>query len=156
MAQDLLDRLIADGALPIKGPCVTDKTMLYGAARTLSPIKGPDKNISEHLFTHYGDAAYSIEALSQKKGSFTRLDNALPFTKEEVSFLLQYRYACTAEDILFRRLRLGFMDKEKTLKVLPRLIQQMERELSWSLKRSQEEDFRVKEAIYSQSGVQSR
>ncbi|MFT4553173.1 MAG: glycerol-3-phosphate dehydrogenase [Chlamydiales bacterium] len=146
MAEDLVDRLLTDGALPEKGPCVTADTMLYGSKRIFPPGMALGNDISNYLYKTYGDEALEIETLALN-GNDVRLVKGLPYTKAELIFLLQKKYAFTAEDVLFRRIRLGFTDHQATLSALPAVIELMEKTLSWSPLQSYREYTRVIEKL---------
>ena len=45
-------------------------------------------------------------------------------------------YACTAIDVIARRTRLGFLNVQAADEALPRIVQIMAKELSWSQERT--------------------
>lgn len=146
MAEDLVDRLVVDGALPEKGHCVTANTMLYGSKRILPPTMTLENDISNYLHKTYGDEALDIEALALE-GNDARIVEGLPYTRAEILFLIDKKYALTAEDVLFRRIRLGFTDHQATLSALPVVIELMEQAFSWDPLRSYQEYTRVIEKL---------
>jgi glycerol-3-phosphate dehydrogenase len=54
-----------------------------------------------------------------------------PYIEAEVRYACQ-EYACTIEDILSRRTRLAFLNKDASMEALPRVADIMAEELGWS------------------------
>ena len=42
-----------------------------------------------------------------------RLHKDFPYIEAEVAYILRNEFACTAQDVLYRRLRLGFLIKKQ-------------------------------------------
>jgi C-terminal domain of alpha-glycerophosphate oxidase len=60
-----------------------------------------------------------------------RLVPGFPYIQAEVVYACQ-EYACTVEDVLSRRTRLSFLNKQAALDALPLVAQIMSRELGWT------------------------
>ncbi|GMI21262.1 hypothetical protein TeGR_g12629, partial [Tetraparma gracilis] len=63
-----------------------------------------------------------------------------PYIEAEVTYAAR-EYACTVEDVLSRRTRLAFLNKEAALHAVPRVAELMAEELGWSeeVRKEQEE-----------------
>jgi len=133
-----------DAATP-NGTCQTHVIRLAGAhgwAQTLfvDLIRefGIDSDIAQHLAHSYGDRAWAV--LAPYEGTNThprRLSQRYPFIDAEARYAVHNEYAQTAVDVLARRTRLSFLDAQAALQALPRVIDLMGDELSWSKNRRQ-------------------
>eukprot|EP00461_Guttulinopsis_vulgaris_P004020 UN04021 len=63
--------------------------------------------------------------------------------QSEIKYNIQYEMAQRAEDVLFRRTRLGFVDTKETERIAPIVIDTMSKELSWDDARKAQELDRV-------------
>lgn len=96
MAEDTVDKAIEVGGLP-KQPCGTaDLTLLDGSARDELPDDAPDS---------WSD----------------RLDSEYPWTIGDVVAAIRQEMACTVDDVLDRRLRMGFLDEAAAARCRPRV-----------------------------------
>lgn len=55
-----------------------------------------------------------------------------PFTEAEVLYSLRHEWVVKAEDILARRTRLAFLNKEAALAAIPKVVEIMGTELGWN------------------------
>lgn len=104
----------------IKMGCVTEHTLLWGAAgynHNLLDSFNLEEDIKHHLLHAYGDKAPEVAKLKKNK----RLAEGYPYIEAEVIYGIQNEYACTAEDILFRRTRLGTLDEKAAQAAISRL-----------------------------------
>ncbi|KAL7811195.1 glycerol-3-phosphate dehydrogenase [Trichoderma aethiopicum] len=125
------------------GRCITKKVPLIGAhgystslASQLMEAHHIDADVAHHLAHNYGDRAWAILSASN---AATRLIPSLPFIEAEIRHGARSEAACTAADLISRRLRLAFLDVENALRALPRVIDVMAEELKWSNDRKQQE-----------------
>ena len=103
---------------------------------------------AKHLATTYGARAHTICEMAShaslptwpKFGS-PFLAPGFPYIEAEVRYACR-EYACTVEDILSRRTRLAFLNKEAAVAAVPRVAEIMAEELGWSeeVRLSQEEE----------------
>lgn len=136
---------ISGASLPkvtTNGECITLTTPLIGAhgfspklASQLQQVHKIDNDIAEHLALNYGDRAWTVLSSSES----TRLLPNFPFIEAEIRHGIRQEAACTAADIISRRTRIAFLDVDAALSVLPRVIDIMADELSWSEKRKAHE-----------------
>ncbi len=126
MASDALDRAVTTAGLTA-GPSRTANTPLVGAegfgpqlAGELAAEFGLDADVAEHLAHAYGGEARSVAALGLQHGLLTRLHPAHPYVEAEVVWAKEQEYAVSADDVLERRLRLGFLDREAAMDVAER------------------------------------
>jgi glycerol-3-phosphate dehydrogenase len=66
------------------------------------------------------------------------LSGNYPYIDAEVTYACR-EYACTIEDVLSRRTRLAFLNKDAAFAALPRVADLMAQELGWSLDIKQEQ-----------------
>ncbi|UNI20889.1 Glycerol-3-phosphate dehydrogenase [Purpureocillium takamizusanense] len=126
------------------GACVTRITPVLGShgystqlPSQLTQVYGVDADIAHHLATNYGDRAWSV--LGSAPDAIVRLAPSFPFIEAEIRHGVRSEAACTAADVISRRTRLAFLDVDSALKALPRVIDVMTEELSWSEARREQE-----------------
>jgi glycerol-3-phosphate dehydrogenase len=148
MAKELVDKAVEVGKLHPSSDCITDKVRILGAggwdkalflsiAQNYYRMKQPNHgkysrapfntDIAEHLSHSYGTRAFLVAELAQQG-----------FGKRLV-YATRYEYACTAVDLIARRLRLAFLDSAAAHQALPRTVAIMAQELGWSTERQQQE-----------------
>ena len=98
------------------------------------PIKliqkyGMPKDIAEHLVGTYGGQVWDICEISQHAQK--RIHPGFPYIEAEIIYACR-EYACTIEDILSRRTRLAFLNKEAAVESIPKVAKVMADELGWS------------------------
>ncbi|KAK2593888.1 mitochondrial glycerol-3-phosphate dehydrogenase [Conoideocrella luteorostrata] len=126
------------------GSCKTLTTPVLGAygfstslpAQLMEVYPAIDADIAHHLATNYGDRAWAVLSSSN---STARLAPSFPFIEAELRHAVRSEAACTAADVISRRMRLAFLDISTALHALPRVIDVLAEELSWSEARKQQE-----------------
>lgn len=141
MAQDVTDRVVA--ALPRaeerRPACRTRDLVLYGGGEGYSETLAEDlrhsfdldSDVVSHLVRTYGARAWDVCSLADAMNNSKRLVEGFPYLQVEVVYACR-EYACTVEDILSRRTRLAFLDKDASLSVVPLVADLMSKELGWS------------------------
>lgn len=151
MAEEAVDKAIAEYGLEPRNICVTTDVYLLGA-RDWTPtmfIKliqnyGIQREVAQHLASTYGDRAFDVAKVATPTGKRwpvlgRPLAEGYPYLEEEVRHAVHHEYACTAEDVLARRTRLAFLNANVALDVLPRVIDIMAEELRWDDARKKHE-----------------
>mmetsp|Transcript_48819 Transcript_48819/g.118151 ORF Transcript_48819/g.118151 Transcript_48819/m.118151 type:complete len:762 (+) Transcript_48819:211-2496(+) len=140
MAQDVVDRIVGSS-----GPeCTTLDIKLFGGDGYKKNLSieliqkfGMPQDVAEHLVNTYGARSWEvcdqIDPSSKKKWSDfgTRLAEGFPYLDLDVVWACR-EYACTIEDVLSRRTRLAFLNKEAALQAIPMVADIMAKELGWS------------------------
>lgn len=142
MAQETVDTAVK--VLGVEaGPCMTDGLLLEGAHHwtptmfiRLVQDLGVDTQVAQHLAATYGDRAFSVGKLASLTGKRwpivgKRLHMEFPYIDAEVRYAVR-EYACTAVDILARRLRLSFLNVQAAEEALPKIVTIMAEELGWN------------------------
>ncbi|XP_054721428.1 glycerol-3-phosphate dehydrogenase, mitochondrial-like [Uloborus diversus] len=150
MAKETVDAAIKTCNLDPKSDCQTDGLLLEGA-RGWTPNMyirlvqdyGVESEVAQHLANTYGDRAFSVAkhaSLTGKRWPIIgrRLHPQFPYIEAEVKYAIQ-EYACTAIDVIARRLRLSFLNVQATEESLPSIISIMAQDLKWSKSRQKEE-----------------
>jgi glycerol-3-phosphate dehydrogenase len=158
MAQEVVDRIVGKG-----GPkCTTLETHLFGGdgytntlAIELIQKYGMSQEVAEHLVKSYGARAWEvcelIEPTGKKWPKFGKLlIEGYPYIDADVVWACR-EYACTIEDVLSRRTRLAFLNKDAALEVIPAVADIMAKELGWSAK-VKKEQMAAAEAYVSSYG----
>lgn len=88
-----------------------------------------------HLSRAYGDRAYSVAKLAKLTGKRwplvgIRLHEEFPYLEAEILYAVR-EYACTAVDVIGRRLRLAFLNTYAAEESLPKIVDLMAQELGW-------------------------
>lgn len=121
MGSDLLDTIQKNGDLPQKGPCVTEKTLLFGANDKISLAPNDlEEDVAAHLIHSYGDQANKVIEIAQQ-GYQKRLADGYPYIEADILYAVRNEYACTEMDILARRTRLFMLDQKAAERALPRV-----------------------------------
>lgn len=118
MAEEAVDYAIQIGELSSAGPCTTAALPLSGAegwspggaARLAEEFDLPP-DVAAHLDGAYGTNAREVAQLAADQGLTARLHPDHPYLEAEVPYTLTREFAVTADDVLSRRLRLGFLDE---------------------------------------------
>lgn len=104
---------------------------------------GLEPEVANHLANSYGDRAFAVAKLAELTGKRwpvvgNRLHSEFPYIEAEVRFAVR-EYACTAVDVLARRMRIAFLNVEAAFEVLPKVVDIMAQELNWSEKEKKAE-----------------
>jgi len=149
MAQDVIDR-VYDKKGESAGTCTTLDIKLHGGEgyTTSLPIQliqqhGMSEEVAKHLSKTYGSRAWEVCEYSKPTNKMwprfgVELTPLFPYIEAEVVFACK-EYACTIEDVLSRRTRLAFLNKDAALSVIPRVADIMALELGWTLKVKQQQ-----------------
>jgi glycerol-3-phosphate dehydrogenase len=137
MAQDAVDHAVKAGALQPVRPCTTEQIILtggedfdpQGAARLVESFGLPG-DVAEHLHHAYGSQAQYLVEMARAESLEARLHPEQPFLEAEVVFAVRFEFAVTADDVLSRRLRLGFLDQAAYDACLPRVRELVAAQLS--------------------------
>jgi hypothetical protein len=116
-------------------------------------------SVASHLVRAYGGRAHEVceivreeeaaaaearakedgEADPGESGGITLLVSGYPYITAEVTYAVRNDWARRIDDIIGRRTRLLFLNKEAGIIAVPRVADIMARELKWSEERKQEE-----------------
>ncbi|MBK9383739.1 MAG: glycerol-3-phosphate dehydrogenase/oxidase [Planctomycetes bacterium] len=122
MAEDAVDRLCE-----LRGerrPCSTSGATLLRAAepaalRADPALRALPADIAAHL-VRYGSAAPALARAIAAEGS-ARIDPQHPFTRSELRFCVAEEHVRTVDDLLDRRLRIGWVDERARARLAPSL-----------------------------------
>ncbi|KAF8509733.1 FAD dependent oxidoreductase-domain-containing protein [Gautieria morchelliformis] len=146
MAQETVDRAVEEFALEdrVKSPCITDTLRLIGSQGWsqnmfigLIQRYGLETEVAKHLADNYGDRAWTVLERWPLHG--IRITPLYPYIEAEIRYAVRNEYAQTAVDFIARRCRLSFLNAQAALEALPRVIDVMAGELSWTPARKREE-----------------
>jgi glycerol-3-phosphate dehydrogenase len=111
--------------------------------KKLAEEYGLSSATAKRLARAYGGRAWDIMTIARnelgQKSQPALLAPEYPYLEAEVIYAVRHEWAECASDILARRTRLAFLNKEKALAALPRVVQLMAKELRWSEARQKEE-----------------
>lgn len=139
MAQDTIDKVVD----PSMGCKTLDVTLWGGKEGYCSNLAimliqkyGMSQDTAEHLVRTYGGQAWDVcelaQATDQEWPRFgVLLAKNYPYIDGEVRYACR-EYACTIEDILSRRTRLAFLNRDAAVSALPKVADIMAEELGWS------------------------
>ncbi|KAH0586919.1 hypothetical protein H2248_005754 [Termitomyces sp. 'cryptogamus'] len=144
MARETVDTAVRVHGLEtrVRSGCVTETLQLIGSAGwetglylRLAERYGIETDVARHLADNYGDRAWTICALAESMGIPTpwpRLSPRYPYTTPELHYTLKHEYAHTPTDVLFRRMRLGFLDARAAGEAMGFVVDVMGRERGWA------------------------
>lgn len=119
---------------------------------------GLDTQVATNLANSYGDRAFAVAKLAELTGHRwpvvgNRLHPELPYINAEVRFAIR-EYACTAVDVIARRLRLSFLNATAATEALPKIIEVMAQELKWSKAEAQKQHDEALAFLKKQMGFE--
>ncbi len=127
MAEDAVDVAVEVGALaPERGSATMDLPLVGATGYTedgperLAAEFGLPDDVARHLDRAYGDRAAAVARLAAA-GLGERLAPGHPYLEAEVVHARDHELACTADDVLARRLRLSFLDAAAAEAARPRV-----------------------------------
>ncbi|KAG0324669.1 mitochondrial glycerol-3-phosphate dehydrogenase [Podila humilis] len=159
MAAETIDEAIKEFHLKPTRECSTERVKLIGShgySKTmfirLIQQFGLETEIAQHLANSYGDRAWAVASLAHSTGKRwpvfgRRISNQYPYIEAEVRYAVQREYACTAVDVLARRIRLAFLNVHAALDALPRVVEIMAEELHWDAARQTQETEDAKQFL---------
>jgi glycerol-3-phosphate dehydrogenase len=144
MAEHTIDAAIkACDLKPPRTECLTDRLQIEGShgwtptmyIRLVQDF-GLECEVAQHLAQSYGDRAYPVAKLAALTGKRwpiigKRLHPEFPYIDAEIRYGCR-EYACTAIDMIARRLRLAFLNVQAAQEALPVVCDIMAEELGWS------------------------
>lgn len=143
MAEHTMDAAINACDLKPLRPCVTDKIQIEGShgwtptmyIRLVQDF-GLETEVAQHLAQAYGDRAYPVAKLAALTGKRwpiigKRIHPEFPYIDAEIRYGVR-EYACSAVDVIARRLRLAFLNVQAAQEALPMIVDIMGEELNWS------------------------
>jgi glycerol-3-phosphate dehydrogenase len=114
------------------------------------------EGVAENLVKSYGSRAWEVCELTKpthrRWPKFGRkLADNYPYIDADVSWACR-EYACTIEDVLSRRTRLAFLNRDAALEALPAVADIMAKELGWTDKVKQQQIVAAEKYVNSYSG----
>lgn len=155
MAEHTMDAAIRACKLtPEKTECQTDGMLLEGAhgwtptmyIRLVQDF-GLECEVAQHLAQSYGDRAFPVAKMASLTGKRwpiigKKVHPEFPYIDAEIRYGVR-EYACSAIDMIARRLRLSFLNVQAAQEALPTIVDIMAEELNWS---KEEKERQIKAA----------
>ena len=145
MALDTVDEARRLGKLGGSADAQTEDLVLIGgrefephAAGELQERFGLDAETASYLNRAYGDRASRVAELAQQ-GLGEPLASGHHYLEAEVVYAARAEFARTTSDVLARRTRLGFLDRDAAVAAVPRVSELLAEELGWSDERLAED-----------------
>ncbi|WP_319532946.1 FAD-dependent oxidoreductase [uncultured Cohaesibacter sp.] len=152
MAQQALDKIVADGSYPSAKPCSTHDMKILGAEnyseRTVDELVksyGLPADVADHLNHNYGDRSVEVAKIAKDKGLEARLNPNYGVIEGEVLYTVEKEAAIHAMDFLVRRTTLALIDQKAAEEALPRVVELMAEALGWDDVRKATETSMAKE-----------
>ncbi len=140
MGLDTVNHALQVGNLKPLRQSQTERRHIAGGAKfeakaaTLLGNRGKlESDIAIHLNHAYGDRAPEVVSIAIR-GFAARLVPGHPFIEAEVIYGAKHESARTIVDILSRRTRLSFLDKNAALNAIPNVAKLLAEALGWNLK----------------------
>lgn len=139
MAEEVIDKVVGPN-----GPkCTTLDISLFGGEGYSEKLPvdliqkhGMSHESAKHLAKTYGGRSWEVCRLSQPTNKVwprfgVPIVEGYPYIDAEIAWACR-EYACTIEDVLSRRTRLAFLNKDAALAAIPHVAEIMSKELGWS------------------------
>jgi len=115
-----------------------------------------EPNSSPSFFSRYGTNAHVICEMSAPTNKpwpkfGVPISDGFPYVEAEVKYACM-EYACTIEDVLSRRTRLAFLNKDAAVHAVPRIKELMQVELGWTDEAADEQERAALEYLGSYGG----
>ncbi|XP_026314503.1 glycerol-3-phosphate dehydrogenase, mitochondrial isoform X1 [Hyposmocoma kahamanoa] len=144
MAAEAVDAAVQSAGLqPLHRDCQTDGFLIEGAhgwtptmyIRLVQDF-GLEMEVAQHLAKSYGDRAFAVAKMAAMTGKRwpiigKKMHPEFPYIDAEIRYGVR-EYACTAVDMIARRLRLAFLNVQAAAEALPAIADIMAEELRWS------------------------
>ena len=162
MAEEIVDRVAGEDAQK----CTTLQTKLFGGEGYTKSLSieliqkyGMSQEVAEHLVKSYGGRAWEVCELIRPSGEKGKnapkfghlLVDHYPYIDADVIWACR-EYACTIEDVLSRRTRLAFLNKDAAMEAIPVVADIMAKELGWSAKVKQKQIEAAEKCINTYGG----
>jgi glycerol-3-phosphate dehydrogenase len=144
MAEEVMQEVLKKLALPEVKASRTDKLMLGGwtdkqdyltqtaVFSTRARKLGLDPATIDHIVASYAaDTGTVLDIIEQEPTMAERICADFPALMAEVVYCVSREMAVCLEDLLFRRLRLGFLNQKQTLESAPKVAALMQELLGW-------------------------
>ncbi|PAV85190.1 hypothetical protein WR25_16251 [Diploscapter pachys] len=164
MAEETVDTCIKAHDLTSSSGCVTPGLLLEGSHDYnhllyihLVQDYGMEVDVAQHLCNTYGDRAFVVARMCRMTGKRWpivghRLHPEFPYLDAEVRYAVR-EYACTAIDVIARRMRLAFLNTYAAQEVLPEVVRIMGEELNWSSSEQRVQLERARHFIDEEMGM---
>ncbi len=142
MALDTVDQAIQQAGLSASDSQTEHLALTGGAeyeafnAGRLQEAYGFDSDTAHHLNTAYGDQAKHVADLARDENLSDRIAPDLPNLLAEVVHAVRSEYACSTTDVLARRTRVAFLDRDAALQALETVHNLVRLELGWDDERA--------------------
>ncbi|XP_044743411.1 glycerol-3-phosphate dehydrogenase, mitochondrial isoform X1 [Chrysoperla carnea] len=164
MAAETIDAAIeACNLQPEHKECQTDGLLIEGAhgwtptmyIRLVQDF-GLECEVAQHMAKSYGDRAFAVAKMAQLTGKRwpiigKKVHPEFPYIDAEVRYGVR-EYACTAIDMIARRLRLSFLNVQAAQEALPGIVDIMAEELKWSKEEKEKQIKMATEFLQSEMG----
>lgn len=167
MAEETVDAAVKACDLKPRNGCVTAGLLLEGA-HDWNPLLyihlvqdyGLEEDVAKHLTSTYGDRAFVVARMCKITGKRWpivghRLHVEFPYLEAEVRYAIR-EYACTAVDVIARRMRLAFLNTYAAHEVLENVVHIMAKELGWSQAESKRQLEMARNFIDEEMGQNAR
>ena len=137
MAEDVLDYIAKRENRKNLHKCKTKEYKLVGNRKNRVKVKERldkleiDKDIKEHLLSHYGDCTLDVLEYIEEFGT-SRVHANYLCLEAEVYYSVDWEFTRKPLDFLQRRSGLGFIDKSATIESLERVASILKDKLKWS------------------------
>jgi len=117
-------------------------------------------DVAQHLANTYGDRAFVVSRMCKMTGKRwpivgERLHEEFPYLDAEVKYAIK-EYACTAVDVIARRLRIAFLNTYAAHEVLEQVVDIMAKELGWSSAERRKQLEQARHFIDREMGQEAR
>jgi len=162
MAEEVVNRIVDENT----PECKTLETKLFGGEGYTKSLSieliqkyGLSQDVAEHLVKSYGARSWEVCELIQPSGKSSPespqfghlIVENFPYIDADVVWACR-EYACTIEDVLSRRTRLAFLNKDAAMAAIPKIADIMAVELGWTAKVKQMQIEAAEKCVNSYGG----
>lgn len=108
-------------------------------------------DVALHLSRSYGGRAHDVCRIARegltKDDRVKKLSPGYPYLEAEVTYCARYEWARRADDIIARRTRLAFLNKDAAITAIPKVVFLLGNELNWTTEQRNAEEIRCFEYL---------
>ena len=105
------------------------------------------RDVAKNLIHTYGTMSVKVAKLGKEQKLNTRVHPEYPFLNAEIAYAVKYEMAEKPNDIICRRVPIGFLNQKLAFDLLPHVVDIMGKEKKWSTSQKKSELEEAREML---------
>ncbi|WUR04128.1 glycerol-3-phosphate dehydrogenase (GPDM) [Vairimorpha necatrix] len=152
MGEQAIVRIVNNFNLNVKRPSISEFFTVLGAQGYTKATEydlalklSLPEDIAKHLATSYGTKGYLMS--EYYTGTYTRLTDGYPYTKEEIIYCIEQEFAYKVSDVLFNRFMISYLDVRRAYNLIRPVADVMKDYFVWNQEKYEEQIRECKEMM---------